>query len=341
MPKKHNLRPLIKTIVAVGGGYTVEGQITGEENFGGIQIEVIPSYKKLNRMRFSYETEEGMWRNIEEAQTPRDYGLVGGSKIFAVPNPSAFVRPTKIRDFYSEGEVGGGVQCLLLKVSLSMAGDQRAVTDLILKAEYPDYSREPRENTHWFGLGSHTDLVAERCPVVSQCGDPTTSLNKDFNEQRGFGSSGDRIAVSFQGYAPMGIAAGGKLVQDIYADTNPKHIWNKSNIRLVNIHILNSFTFEEVTHIVPPPTPITANMYNDLKLPVFLLEEELNDRVDGGNSLKGIQSVSAMDKKMGIDGSSNTTFNPLKPKKCGTCEVRLCDCMCVASPPTLDRAASY
>lgn len=340
MPKKHNLRPLIKTIVAVGGGYTVEGQITGEENFGGIQIEVIPSYKKLNRMRFSYETEEGMRRNIEEAQTPRDYGLVGGSKISAVPNPSAFVRPTKIRDFYSEGEVGGGVQCLLLKVSLSMTGDQRAVTDLILKAEYPDYSRESRENTHWFGLGSHTDLVAERCPVIPRCGD-LTSLNKDFNEQRGFGSSGDRIAVSFQGYAPMGIAAGGKLVQDIYADTNPKHIWNKSNIRLVNIHILNSFTFEEVTHIVPPPTPITANMYNDLKLPVFLLEEELNDRVDGGNSLKGIQSVSAMDKKMGIDGSSNTTFNPLKPKKCGTCEVRLCDCMCVASPPTLDRAASY
>ena len=123
MPKKHDLRLLIKVIVSVGGGYTVEGQITGEENFGGIQIEVIPSYKKLDRMSFSYETEEGIRRNIKEAQTPRGYGLVGGSKISVVPNPSAFVRSTKIRDFYSEGEVGGEVQCLLLKVSLSMTGD--------------------------------------------------------------------------------------------------------------------------------------------------------------------------------------------------------------------------
>ena len=74
-------------------------------------------------MSFSYETEEGIRRNIKEAQTPRGYGLVGGSKISVVPNPSAFVRSTKIRDFYSEGEVGGEVQCLLLKVSLSMTGD--------------------------------------------------------------------------------------------------------------------------------------------------------------------------------------------------------------------------
>ena len=327
--------------MSVGGGYTVEGQITGEENFGGIQIEVIPSYKKLDRMRFSYETEEGMRKNIEEAQTPRDYGLVGGSKISVVPNPPVFVRPTRIRDFYSEGEVGGGVQCLLLKVSLSMTGDQRTVTDLILKAEYLDYSRGgiPR-------LGSYRDLD-ESIPVrkgntYSYGGDPEDSLVS--RPRCGSQSPSGRIVMSSPAgprYAPMGIAAGGKLVQDIYADTNPRHIWNKSNTRLVNIHILNSFTFEEVTHIVPPPTPITANMYDDLKLPVFLLEEELNDRVDGGNSLKGIQSVSAMDKKMGIDGSPDTTFNPLKPKKCGTCEVRLCDCMCVASPSTLDRAASY
>jgi len=30
----------------VGAGYTVEGQITGEEKFGGLQIEVIPVYRQ-------------------------------------------------------------------------------------------------------------------------------------------------------------------------------------------------------------------------------------------------------------------------------------------------------
>src|SRR5438034_8139642 len=98
----------------------------------------------------------------------------------------------------------------------------------------------------------------------------------------------------------MGMAAGAKLIQDIYADTNPRHIWNKSRGRLVNAHILDSFTFEEVTHIVPPPTPITAKTYKDLGLPVFLVEEDVDGRVDGGNLLKGVKSVSTMDKEMGM-----------------------------------------
>lgn len=138
-------------------------------------------------------------------------------------------------------------------------------------------------------------------------------------------------------HAPMGIAAGGKLIQDIYADTNPRHIWNKPRTRLVNVHILDSFTFEVATHIVPPPTPITAEKYNDQGLPVFLLEEEVNGRLDGGNSLKGVKSVSIMDKETGIDDISNAVFDPLKPKKCQTCESMLCDCMYVLITTKIER----
>jgi hypothetical protein len=125
----------------------------------------------------------------------------------------------------------------------------------------------------------------------------------------------------------MGIAASAKLIQDIHADTNPRHIWNKSRTRFVNMHILDSFTFEAVTHIVPPPPLITVKTYKDLGLPVFLLEEEVDGRVDAGNPLKGVKSVSMMDKEMGIDSSSEVTFDLLKPKKSRTFEARLCDCM--------------
>jgi hypothetical protein len=131
----------------------------------------------------------------------------------------------------------------------------------------------------------------------------------------------------------MGIAAGGRLIQDICADTNPRHIWNKSRTRLVNIHVLDSFTFEAVTHIVPPATPITANMYKHLGLPVFLLEENVDGRIDGGSPLKGVKSVGTMDKQMDIGSSSDPIFDPLKPRKCGTCGVRLCDCVYVVPIP--------
>jgi len=127
----------------------------------------------------------------------------------------------------------------------------------------------------------------------------------------------------------MGIAAGGKLIQDIYADVNPRHIWNKPRTHLINVYILDSFTFEAVTHIVPPPTPITAKRYKDQGLPLFLLEEKVDSRLDGGNPLKGVKSVGMMDKEIGINDVFDDTFDPLKPKKCQTCGFRLCDCMYV------------
>ena len=103
--------------MSVGSGYTAEGQITGKEKFGGIQIEVVPSYQKLNMMSFSYENQEGTWTHIVEAQTPRDYRLEGGSKIAMVPNPPTFSRPARIHDYFSESEIINGMQCLVLKVS--------------------------------------------------------------------------------------------------------------------------------------------------------------------------------------------------------------------------------
>ena len=142
----------------------------------------------------------------------------------------------------------------------------------------------------------------------------------------------DADMASMKGLAEprMGIAAGGKLIQDIYTDTNPEYIWDKSRTRLINVHILNSYSFETITQIVPPPTPITARMYIDLGLPVFLLEEKVDARVDGGSPLKDVKSISTIDKQVGIDYSSEAAFDPLRPKRCGTCESRLCDCMYVS-----------
>lgn len=103
----------------MGGGYTVEGQITGKETFGGIQIEVVPSYQKIGTMSFSCEIENGTRRQISEAQTPRDCGLEGGSRIAMVPNLPTFPRLARICDF-CDGKVDGGKEYPVLKVCLSL-----------------------------------------------------------------------------------------------------------------------------------------------------------------------------------------------------------------------------
>ncbi len=134
-----------------------------------------------------------------------------------------------------------------------------------------------------------------------------------------------------QSLREMGLAAGGKLIQDIYEDMNPPWIWNTSRSRMLNVHIFDSWTFEAITHIMAPPTPITAEHYTQLGLPFFVIEEEMDQRINGGDALKGVKSVSAMDKKVGLGGEKqqDAAMNKVEPGICKGCSIRLTDCMYV------------
>jgi len=59
----------------LGKGYTVEGQVTGRENVGGIQIDVFPKYDTTG-IEFAY-----LGRNLNMCQTPRQLGLKVGQSI--------------------------------------------------------------------------------------------------------------------------------------------------------------------------------------------------------------------------------------------------------------------
>ncbi len=79
-----------------------------------------------------------------------------------------------------------------------------------------------------------------------------------------------------------------------------------------------------MTHIVPPPPPIDAAEYAKANLPFYVVEEQVDNRVEGGD-FNNIVSVSAMDKEQGV--TAEPVFDPSKPRMCRECEVRLCDCM--------------
>lgn len=130
----------------------------------------------------------------------------------------------------------------------------------------------------------------------------------------------------------MGIAAGGKLVQDIVQDTSPHYIWNKARARLLDIHIFHPSYFEAVTHVLAPKTPISTQEYLDAGIPFYAVEEDPDQRLDGPKVLAGVKSVSAMDSHVGVDDGTSADFDPLKPKRCASCAVRLCDCMYVFQP---------
>lgn len=133
-----------------------------------------------------------------------------------------------------------------------------------------------------------------------------------------------RQAVSFQA---MGLAAGGKLAQDIYTDRRPPYSWNIARSRLFNVQILSPETFEAVTHIYAHSTPITAKDYAELGLPFFVIEEDMDNRLDGSDALNAVKSVSQMDAHVGVDISGDASDDTKLPKRCEICKTALCDCM--------------
>ncbi|KAF7511669.1 hypothetical protein GJ744_003832 [Endocarpon pusillum] len=85
---------IVRQFVAMplGSGYTVEGQKTGEEKYGGLQIEIIPSYKRHLRTFLpgstkqftAYELHDPS-KKLNENKTPLELGLSAGDKIRSYP----------------------------------------------------------------------------------------------------------------------------------------------------------------------------------------------------------------------------------------------------------------
>jgi Zinc finger, C3HC4 type (RING finger) len=127
------------------------------------------------------------------------------------------------------------------------------------------------------------------------------------------------------------------LVQDIYRDPNPAHTWNTAAAKLVHIHILDPASCEAVTHVVPAPPPIDAMGYVEANMPFFVVEEQAENRVDGGD-FENVISVSAMDRERGV--ATEPSLDPSKPTQC-KCAVRLCDCVYVPNMALLSLSSLH
>lgn len=83
-------------------------------------------------------------------------------------------------------------------------------------------------------------------------------------------------------------------------------------------------TCERFTHVVPPPPPIDTEMYLKANFPFYVVEEQVDNRLEGGE-FDDVKSVSALDKEKGINTES--IFDPSKPTRCSECKIRICHCM--------------
>ncbi|KAL4766664.1 uncharacterized protein BDW70DRAFT_155322 [Aspergillus foveolatus] len=318
---------VVRQFVAMplGSGYTVEGQVCGKEKFGGIQIEVIPSYKQYTHT-FSYSTKQGHVEYAAEHDTPGDHALKDGDKMVMAPQQSTFKGQARLCDFLEDSESFEEIESLHLK-GMYIGPTKKSVSripyfrssglsgyspffsmeeshaSVYSKPDIPRYHRQMHRSQ---SVGSDVDLGYE------DVADPRRPATRQSSQTMNL--------------REMGIAAGGKLMQDIVQDSSPKGIWDTARAKLLDIHILQPSDFEAVTHIVPPKTPITTEEYIEAGIPFYVVDEDPDQRLDGSATLAGVKSISAMDNEVGVD-EADTEFDPLKPKRCATCAVRLCDCI--------------
>jgi hypothetical protein len=100
----------------VGSGYTVEGQKTGQEKHGGLQIEIIPSYRTGLNTWMSDAVPEYTVNDIyasvpplDESRTPSELHLRAGDILRQYPPKAVKDVPLQVLDM-GDGKESGEIQ---------------------------------------------------------------------------------------------------------------------------------------------------------------------------------------------------------------------------------------
>jgi hypothetical protein len=95
----------------------------------------------------------------------------------------------------------------------------------------------------------------------------------------------------------MGLAPGGLMKQDIYADEFDKSDWDLEHSSRCFVHIANSLVWRRITGQYPPTVPPTAAEYTSAGLPWFDYYDDKLAALDGSQELAGMKSVAELGKR--------------------------------------------
>lgn len=89
----------------------------------------------------------------------------------------------------------------------------------------------------------------------------------------------------------MGLAAGGKMKQEIYEDEYGFDVWDQDSRTEVMIHIVNSETYKMITGQNPPHPPLDAETYTNFGFPWFELYSEGKSDLKGSKQLAAVKTI--------------------------------------------------
>jgi hypothetical protein len=112
----------------------------------------------------------------------------------------------------------------------------------------------------------------------------------------------------------MGLGAGGVMTQKVYADPYGLAVWDQRNYGQVWVHIVNSWSFQELTGEPPPPTPIDAQVYTQHGLPWFALYDEKKMEITGPGGFTDLKTITTRDEELGKEKEDNDSVEASKTR---------------------------
>lgn len=108
--------------------------------------------------------------------------------------------------------------------------------------------------------------------------------------------------------AGMGLGAGGRMRQEVYADDRQLADYDESGARRVFVHLCSAAQWAAITGEVPPPTPVDRDAYVSAGLPWF-------DYFDADAHDLAASEILAKVKSVGNKlGAGEDSFAPVDPK---------------------------
>jgi len=108
---------------------------------------------------------------------------------------------------------------------------------------------------------------------------------------RGVYLSKSMVGMAACAAAPMGLAPGGRMRQEIYEDPFSIHDWDTEHSSRCFIHLVNSTTWRAITGQAPPTKPPTARDYTRAGFPWFDYYDAELTAVRGSKILGELKSV--------------------------------------------------
>ncbi len=94
----------------------------------------------------------------------------------------------------------------------------------------------------------------------------------------------------------MGLGAGGKMRQEIYADPHDFADWDQTQSARCFVHLCNSMVWRQITNANPPHPPLTAEEYKRAGIPWFDYYRDDLKPLKGSKRLADVKSVVELGK---------------------------------------------